>query len=157
MKKNKNKLLIIGLIILGIGALLSIIGFISVINDPDFKYVIFIIVGFVLVFVGMIMVGNGLTSHMMKRMMSSSIDAMDSVSDDLGEFSEKMLDEMEPIMKKRAKIVTPIVSDMAGEVAKSVKDAVTEEEEYKYCTNCGQKISTKNKFCTNCGQKTNFK
>ncbi len=138
MKKSK-KMMIIGGILLAIGIVITVIGFNNVMNTSigeGFGSVFFVFIGFAFDGAGLICLSIGVMPHLTKGMMKIHKETLDMAGDDITAMGENMVDIEAPVMKKRAKVMTPIVEDMAEAVSSGIKKGLKGEE--KFCTNCGE-------------------
>lgn len=155
---NEKKKFSIGLkISLVLGLIVVVVGFVLFfMRDPSLSMIsIFVL------FVGFVLTSIGLVPLMVKFNLKVGKHIVEQNKDDLAELSKYGVDINKKVITDKQSDLTDIANMQAGitqdavrKTAKSASEGWEEgQENTKFCTNCGQKISASAKFCPNCGQK----
>lgn len=153
-KANKNKktskiCLIVGFVLLGIGAVLMILGLV-VFREPFGSSTIpntaLLMIGFGICGSSLFAFMFGAVPYLAKLNAKLSKEALDYAGDDIAEAGKKAVDVAAPIADKAADVMSPAIA----KTAKTIKDAT--KEDMKYCKHCGDVIDADSKFCKSCGK-----
>ncbi len=155
---NEKKKFSVGLkIALVIGLIVVVVGFVLFfMREPTLS-----MIGVFVLFVGFVLTSIGLEPLVAKFKLKVSKHIVEQNKDDLAELSKygvdinkKVITDKQSDLTDIANMQADITQDAVKKIAKSASEGWEDgQENAKFCTNCGQKISVNGKFCSNCGQK----
>lgn len=150
-KKVSSVFIIIGSIVIGIGLIFAIWGFIKVANfmsSGDMPWPLFI--GMPMFMFGLMLLLVGLRPKIAKLNAKLYNETLDVAGDEIKEAGMNTIDLAAPVVDKAVDSITPNIT----QIVKSVKDGVSEEktEDTMYCKHCGKLIDADSKFCKHCAK-----
>lgn len=165
---------IIGAIIIAVGIAILIVGIIkykeakaaydewhnawwndgtATINDAPSTFPWLAILGGFVTFFGLSVLFVGLRPYLFKMAAKMHKETLDIAGKDLSEAGIKTFEVAEPVVKKGAEVITPVIGNLAETVSEAVSTGISKGKAKLICPHCKKQISEDCVFCPKCGER----